>query len=103
MAVVQEDRKRYTIQCATYFTHIFRPFTFHPAEGTVGDGKTVIEQTLTDITVEEQTDEIGNITLHIEASVPKTFPDVKPEGGSDSGFDVGVDDWEDDQQVDIPV
>ena len=67
------------------------------------DGKTVIEQTLTDITVEEQTDEIGNITLHIEASVPKTFPDVKPEGGSDSGFDVGVDDWEDDQQVDIPV
>jgi len=67
------------------------------------DGKTVIEQTLTDMTIEEQTDETGNIMLYIEAAVPETFPDVKPEGGSDSGFDVDVDDWEDDEQVDIPV
>ena len=38
----------------------------------------------------------------IDASVPETFPDVKPEGGSDSGFDVDVDEWED-EEVDVPV
>lgn len=66
------------------------------------DGKTVVEQMLTDITVEEETDSAGNITLFIDASVPETFPDVKPEGGSDSGFDVDVDEWED-EEVDVPV
>ena len=66
------------------------------------DGKTVVEQMLTDITVEEETDSAGNITLFIDPSVPETFPDVKPEGGSDSGFDVDVDEWED-EEVDVPV
>ena len=66
------------------------------------DGKTVVEQMLTDITVEEETDSAGNITLFIDASVHETFPDVKPEGGSDSGFDVDVDEWED-EEVDVPV
>ena len=66
------------------------------------DGKTVVEQTLTGITVEEETDSAGNIMLYIDASAPEVFPDVKPEGGSDSGFDVDVDEWED-EEVDIPV
>lgn len=66
------------------------------------DGKTVVQQKLTDITVEEETDAAGNITLYIDAFAPDTFPDVKPEGGSDSGFDVDVDEWED-EEVDIPI
>ena len=66
------------------------------------DGKTVVEQMLTDIMVEEETDSAGNIMLYIDASAPEVFPDVKPEGGSDSGFDVDVDEWED-EEVDVPV
>ena len=67
------------------------------------DGKTVIEQTITNAVAKEETDEQGNSVLFLEVNVPDPFPDVKPEGSTDSGFDADVDDWEKEENVDIEI
>ena len=67
------------------------------------DGKTVVTQTLTDVTIREDTDNSGSVVLYLEANTPEPLPDVKPEGGSDSGFDAEVDGWGDEVNTDIPI
>lgn len=67
------------------------------------DGKTVVEQVLTDVIVKEKIDDVGSVTFYIDAPISETIPDVKPEGSADSGFDVDVDDWKEDEEIDIPI
>ena len=67
------------------------------------DGKTKVEQTLTNISITEKEGTLGVITLYIEANVSQTIPDVKPEGGSDSGFDADVGDWGEEEKSDIII
>lgn len=67
------------------------------------DGKTVIEQTMTNVVPKEETDEQGNPVFLLEVNVPNPFPDVKPEGSTDSGFDAEVDDWDKEENVDIEI
>lgn len=67
------------------------------------DGKTVIEQVVTNAVAREETDEQGNPVFFLEVDVPDPFPNVKPEGGTDSGFDAEVDDWKKEENVDIDI
>ena len=67
------------------------------------DGRTVIEQTMTNVVPKEETDEQGNPVFLLEVNVPDPFPDVKPEGSTDSGFDADVDDWDKEENVDIEI
>ena len=67
------------------------------------DGKTVVTQTLTNVSIREDTDDNGSLVLYLEASSPDPLPDVKPEGGSDSGFDADVGGWDDEVNTEIPV
>lgn len=38
------------------------------------DGKTVVEQVLTDVIVKEKIDDVGSITFYIDAPFLKLFP-----------------------------
>lgn len=67
------------------------------------DGKTTVEQNLVNVSVSEKEGIAGIITLHIEADVNETIPDVKPEGGSDSGFDANVSDWGEEENSNIII
>lgn len=67
------------------------------------DGKTIVKQTMTDISFKEETDGEGNIVIRLEADIPEPLPDVKPEGGSGSGFDADVDDWDEEHTQEVPV
>lgn len=69
-------------------------------EALLVDGTTVVEQTLTGVTVTEK-DNNGIIGIYIEGSAPDVMPDVKPEGSSESGFDASVDGWGEEQEEDI--
>ena len=86
--------------------------TFGAEEGTLHaievevllvDGKTIVKQTMTDISFKEETDGEGNIVIRLEADIPEPLPDVKPEGGSGSGFDADVDDWDEEHTQEVPV
>ena len=67
------------------------------------DGQTVVNQELTDVTVEEKKGEGNTYILYIEASGLDPMPDVKPEGGGDSGFDADVEGWGEEKVEEIPV
>ncbi|MCD8183282.1 MAG: DUF5119 domain-containing protein [Bacteroides sp.] len=65
------------------------------------DGKTVVEQQITNLSVSKDKDERNVVTLHLEAVSDKPLPDVKPEAGGNPGFDVDMEDWGDEQHGDI--
>lgn len=69
------------------------------------DGKTVVEQRITDLTIKKDTDAHNIITLYLEARSDEPLPDVKPEGGSNSGFGADVEEWGgvEEKEVEIPI
>ena len=67
------------------------------------DGKTNIQQIFDDVTITEETNEVGTIVLKIEAVVPEPLPDVKPENNSDSGFNADVDEWGKEENTELPL
>lgn len=67
------------------------------------DDKTIVEQQIGNVKVQESTDGSGIITLYLEAAGTEPLPDVKPSGSTDSGFNADVDEWGDETVTEMPI